>query len=250
MRNIYGLANKVQMGFSFGYVFATTKEELAQLREEIEPIVREHRQVFQFGIADPSDVEDIVDDLRFQKPTRFPAFAIREPIANLRYPMNETKGWFVGSLISFLEEYLKDTLQPTIKSEPLPGKSDDAPALVKVVGLNYQEIVMGKEKDVLLTFCITPCNPCEVLQPTIEALAEVYASRPSLSKKVTVAKVMYDENDTSERDIRAFPTILLFPAASKDKPERFVGPRTLDDLATFIREHGYYKADMRDVEEK
>lgn len=180
--------------------------------------------------------------------SRLPAFAIREPKANLRYPMNETRGSFNDALKGFVQDYLDGKLQPTIKSEPVTKKSEDA--LVKVVGLNYQEIVMDKTRDVLLVFCIASCGPCRAFQPTLVTLAELYASNSKLKGKVTIAKVMYDANDTPERGIQGFPTIKLFPAASKSASVRFLGRRTLDDLADFIRDNGTHKADLRDSEEK
>ena len=188
-----------------------------------------------------------MDDLHLNV-SRLPTFAIREPIANLRYPMNETKCSFNEAVKGFVQDYLDGKLQPTIKSEPVPKKSKDA--LAKVVGLNYQEIVMDKARDVLLVFCIASCGPCEALQPTLITLAKLYASNSKLKEKVTIAKVMYDANDTPERGIRAFPTIKLFPAASKSASVTFFGPRTLDDLADFIRDNGTHKADPRDTEEK
>ena len=235
------------MGIPFGYVFADTPEERARLRREIEPLAREYRQDIQFAIADPVSLKDIVEDLHL-KISHLPAFAIREPIANLRYPMNDTGGLFEDLVKGFVQDYLGDKLQPTIKSEPIPGKSEGA--LVKVVGLNYHEIVMDAARDVLLIYCITPCGPCAVFQPTLEVLAELYASSPKLKEKVTIAKVMYDVNDTPERGVRAFPTIKLFPASSKSTPETFLGPRTVDALADFIRDRGTHKCDLRDSEDK
>ena len=235
------------MGIPIGYVLANTSEERAKLHKEVEPLAREYRQLIQFGIADPLDLEDIMDDLHLNV-THLPAFAIREPIANSRYPMNESRDSFKNALKGFVQDYLNGKLLPTIKSEPVPKKSEDA--LIKVVGLNYQEIVMDQARDVLLVFCITPCGPCEAFQPTLVMLAELYASNAKLNQKVTIAKIMYDANDTPERGIRAFPTVKLFPAASKSASVTFLGPRTLDDLANFIRDNGTHHADLRDSEEK
>ena len=235
------------MGIPFGYVFSNTSEDQARLRKEIEPIAREYRQGLQFGIADPNNLNHMADDLHLNI-THLPAFAIREPVANLRYPMNGMTGSFNDSVKSFVQNYLDGKLKPTIKSEPIPGKSKDA--LVKVVGLNYQEIVMDEAKDVLLTICISPCGPCDAFLPTLTGLAEIYALHSKLKDKITVAKVMYDANDTPERSVRAFPTIKLYPAASKNESVTFFGPRTLDDLAEFIREHGTHKGDLRDSDKE
>ena len=203
----------------------------------------------QFAIADPVDLEDIVDNLHLNV-TQFPAFAIREPVANLRYPMNEaSNSVFIEAVETFAQGFLSGDLKPTIKSEPLPPE-DPKEALVKIVGLNYQDIVMDSSKDVLVVYCISPCGPCESFQPTLEALAELYASSLKLKDQVTIGKVMYDANDTPERWIRAFPTEKLFPAASKSSPETFLGPRTLDDLADFIRDEGTFHAGLSSLEEQ
>jgi protein disulfide-isomerase A1 len=235
------------MGIPFAYVFAGTPTERAKIRKDLEPLARKYRKNIQFSIADPIDLEDIAIDLHLDT-SSLPSFAIREPIANLRYPMNENPSPFGDAINEFIQDYLNGMLQPTIKSEPVPDNSKNT--LVKVVGLNYQEIVMDKTKDVLLVFCISPCGPCENFEPTLVLLAELYASSLKLKGRVTIAKVMYDANDTPERGIRAFPTIKLFPAGSKSSSLQFFGNRTLDNLADFIRDNGTNKAVLRDSEGK
>ena len=240
------LTNFPQMGIPFGYVFASSLEERVRLRKELKSLARKYRQNIQFGIADPVAVGSIVKDLHLDF-SSLPAFAIREPVANLRYPMNKPTGIFSDALEGFVQDYLDGKLQPTIKSEPIPGKSEDG--VVKVVGLTYQEIVMDETRDVLLIYCIASCGPCDALHPTLVALAKLFASSRNLEEKVTIAKIMYDANDTPERGIIGFPTIKLFPAASKSAPVTFFGDRTFDALANFIRDHGTHKGDLLDSEE-
>lgn len=118
-----------------------------------------------------------------------------------------------------MQAFLANTLQPTIKSEPIPFPSSSSPsALVKVVGATYHAIVDDTSRDVLLTVCIEQCAPCARLYPVLEDLAEMYAEREREGNggetKTTVATVLYDLNDTGLRGIRAFPTILLFRAGA------------------------------------
>ena len=231
------------MGVPFAYVFAETLGERSQLRKEIEPLARKYRQDMQFAIADPVDLENIVEDLHL-KVTHYPAFAILEPNANLKYPMNEASNpVFIEAVETYVQDFLNGDLQPTIKSEPLPPK-DSKEALKKIVGLNYQDIVMDSSKDVLVNYCIDPCGPCDAVQPTIEKLAELYASSQELKDKVTVGKVMYDANDTPERKIRGFPAFKIFPAASKESAEEFLEDWTFDNLADFIRDKGTFHAGL------
>lgn len=175
---------------------------------------------------------------------------MRDPVTNLRYPMAKASSQlFVESVEHFIEDFLSGSLRPTINSEPLPPQKSEEP-LIKIVGLNYQDIVMDSSRDVLVVFCIAPCGPCEGFQPTLELLAALYASNLHLKHRVAIGKIMYDINDTPERKTRGFPTIKLFPAASKTSPKTFLGPRTLDSLAEFIRDGGTFHAGLQSLEEQ
>lgn len=202
---------------------------------ELEQLARKNRQKIQFSIAAASDVESIVLDMHLQ-PSHLPTFAIREPSSNMRYPMLQSTTAslpeFITEVTAFTEDYLALKLQPTIKSEPTPPASPSA--LVKVVGQTYASIVNNSTRDVLLVFCIEVCAPCDRLYPTLEALAETFRAEESQKEKTTVATVLHDKNDTGLRRVRAFPTIMLFPARDKGRPVRFLGDRTVEALTDFI----------------
>jgi protein disulfide-isomerase A1 len=152
----------------------------SQYRHEIEALARRFHRDLQLAFVDPVDLGDIVQDLHLDV-TRSPAFAIREPVANLRYPMTRGSNHaFARAVEKFIEDFLNGSLQPTIESEPLPPKHSEE-SLVKIVGLNYQDIVMDRSRDVLVVFCISPCGPCEAFQPTLESLAALYTEMRSIS---------------------------------------------------------------------
>ena len=201
----------------------------------------------QFGIADPHTFDDIIDDLHLRIEL-LPAFAIREPVKNLRFPFNNSTASLEDQLEGFVQDFLDGKLQPTIKSEPISENNDRS--LVDVVALNYQDIVMDEGKDVLLEFYIEQCYPCEMLLPTLEKLAQLYASNIKLKSQVTVGKINVDANDIPDRGIQGFPTIKLYPAGSKDAPVFYYGTRTLKDMADFIRNHGKNKAEVVGIEEE
>jgi protein disulfide-isomerase A1 len=79
------------------------------------------------------------------------------------------------------------------------------------------------------------------LAPKYEELANLYAD-PEFASKVTVAKIDATANDIPDA-IQGFPTIKLFPAGAKDSPIEYAGSRTVEDLATFIKEKGKYQVD-------
>jgi len=59
---------------------------------------------------------------------------------------------------------------------------------------------------------------------------------------VTIAKVDATTNDVPD-EVAGFPTIKLFPAGAKSDPITYSGSRTVEDLATFVKENGKHKVD-------
>ncbi len=108
---------------------------------------------------------------------------------HLRFPLNEPRAPLENELKAFVRDFLNSKLEPTIDSEPIPEKSQSP--LVHVVALNYQDIVMNEEKNVLLEFYIEPCNPYKMLLPTLEQLARLYASNMKLKIRVTLERLMW-----------------------------------------------------------
>lgn len=80
------------------------------------------------------------------------------------------------------------------------------------------------------------------LAPKYEELAAFYFNDPTYSKQVTIAKVDATANDVPD-EIAGFPTIKLFPAGAKSDPVTYTGSRTVEDLATFIKENGKHQVD-------
>jgi protein disulfide-isomerase A1 len=92
------------------------------------------------------------------KPNHWPAFAIREPVRNLRFPLNDQRELLKQDLDKFVESFINGKLKPTIKSEPV--REIQKSPLVEVVAPSYDEIVMNKDKDVFMEFYTQWCVPC------------------------------------------------------------------------------------------
>lgn len=86
-------------------------------------------------------------------------------------------------------------------------------------------------------------TPFPSLAPKYEELAELYTSNPTYNSQVVIAKVDATANDVPD-EISGFPTIKLFPAGSKDAPITYSGSRTIEDLASFVKENGKFKVDV------
>ena len=82
---------------------------------------------------------------------------------------------------------------------------------------NFKQEVFSSNKPVLVDFWADWCQPCHIIEPTINELAEDYAGR------VKVGKVDTDANrDISlELEISSIPTVILFKGGEMIR--KFVG---------------------------
>ncbi|KAH7396950.1 thioredoxin-like domain-containing protein [Phaeosphaeria sp. MPI-PUGE-AT-0046c] len=213
----------------FAYIFTTPNSEA--LTVELPSLARKYHGKLQFSSASASRVPSIVADMHLAS-APLPAFGIREPLSNRKYPMPTPASGttFLAAVEEFVKAYIANTLNPTLKSEPTPPPSPSG--LIKVVGTTYNTIINDPTRDVLLTICTAHCAPCHRLYPVLEELAASYSAEEA--GKTTIATVLYDKNDTPLRRVRAFPTILLFPVGGKGAPVRFWGERTVRGVRGFV----------------
>ena len=92
----------------------------------------------------------------------------------------------------------------------------------------FENDVLKSDVPVLVDFWAAWCAPCRMLAPTVEAVAEKYAS------SARVVKLNVDDNPSvSQRfGIKGIPTLILF----KDGQEagRLVGAHEKDQIAALI----------------
>jgi len=93
---------------------------------------------------------------------------------------------------------------------------------------DFRQAVLESDKPVLVDFWADWCQPCHLLAPTIEQLAETYGDR------ITVAKVDIDAANAlaTQYAVNSIPTILLFKGG--DVAGRIVGVRPLQDYVTAL----------------
>lgn len=98
---------------------------------------------------------------------------------------------------------------------------------------NFEEIVLNKEKDVLVEFYAPWCGHCKSLAPTYEKVATAF----KLEEDVVIANVDADKHkDLGEKyGVSGFPTLKFFPKSNK-AGEDYDGGRDLDDFIAFINE--------------
>jgi protein disulfide-isomerase A1 len=89
---------------------------------------------------------------------KWPAFAIQDTAKNQKFP-------FEGGELSekhvskFVQDYVDGSIEPSVKSEPIPEKQE-GPVTV-VVAKNFNDIVLDDSKDVLVEFYAPWCGHCK-----------------------------------------------------------------------------------------
>lgn len=96
---------------------------------------------------------------------------------------------------------------------------------IQFTDANFNDEVLLSSGPVLVDFWAEWCQPCRVLGPTIDALADEYAGQAK------IGKVDVDANKklAQQYAVQSIPTVLLF--VNGEVVQRFVGIQSKDDLA-------------------
>lgn len=91
--------------------------------------------------------------------------------------------------------------------------------------------VLKSDRPVLVDFWAVWCAPCRAIAPTVEAVAEKYAST------ARVVKVNVDDNPSvSQRfGIKGIPTLILFKNGQEE--ERLVGAASESAISRMLDKH-------------
>ena len=96
---------------------------------------------------------------------------------------------------------------------------------------DFETLVIQSKKPALVDFWADWCQPCHMMAPTVEALAEEYGDR------LLVAKLDVDANPmtTHKYGIRGIPALLLFK--NGQLVQQIVGVQPKEDIARIIEQH-------------
>ncbi|KFH44499.1 Protein disulfide-isomerase-like protein [Hapsidospora chrysogenum ATCC 11550] len=237
-------AGYMTAGIPLAYIFAETPEERTELGNAVRPIAEKYKGKINFATIDAKAYGAHAGNLNL-KTDKFPCFAFQDIEKNQKFPFDQDSEITHDAIAKFAEDFMAGKIEPSIKSEPVP-ETQEGPVTV-VVAKNYDQIVMDDTKDVLIEFYAPWCGHCKALAPKYDDLASQYAASEH-KDKVVIAKVDATANDVPD-DISGFPTIKLYPAGAKDSPVTYKGSRTVEDLISFIEEHGKHSAGISPQEE-
>lgn len=96
---------------------------------------------------------------------------------------------------------------------------------------SFENDVLKSDRPVLVDFWAAWCAPCRMIAPTVEAVAEKYASN------ARVVKLNVDDNPSvSQRfGIKGIPTLILFKNGKEE--ERVVGATTEQAISRMLDKH-------------
>ncbi|KAI0404237.1 protein disulfide-isomerase [Xylaria palmicola] len=232
-------------GLPLAYIFAEAADERKELSDTLKPLADKYRGKINFATIDAKAFGAHAGNLNL--PTdKFPSFAIQETVKNQKFPFSVEEEITLETIGKFVEDFSAGKIEPSVKSEPIP-ESQEGPTTI-VVGKNYEDVVLDDTKDVLIEFYAPWCGHCKALAPKYDELASLYANS-EFKDKVVIAKVDATANDVPD-EIRGFPTIKLYPAGAKSEPVTYSGSRTVEDLISFIKENGKYKAEVEEKKEE
>ncbi|KAF8076444.1 protein disulfide isomerase [Lyophyllum atratum] len=185
----------------------------------IKPCAQKYKSKVNFVWIDAVKFGDHAKALNLQE-AKWPAFVIQDLDKQLKYPFDQSKEYTSEAAEAWVEQYLADKLEPTLKSQPIPASQDEA--VYTLVGKSFDDVVFDDSKDVFVEFYASWCGHCKRLAPIWETLAEKYADR----KDLVIVPFR----------VTGFPTLKFKPAGARDFVD-YEGDRSLESLTAFVEEH-------------
>ncbi|KAI9188742.1 protein disulfide-isomerase precursor [Blastocladiella emersonii ATCC 22665] len=234
----------VESGLPLAFFFYDNAEDRKTLGPQIEAVARDVKGKINFVYCNANNFGGHADTLNLKQ--EWPAFAINEVEAGLKWPLDQTKPLTGAAVRDLVTKYLAKEVEPSLKSAAIP-KDNNGPVTV-LVGKNFKDIVLDTDKDVLVEFYAPWCGHCRKLEPTYNKIGEALAESKD---KIVIAKMDATENDVppaAGTRIEGFPTLKLFKAKDNTIVE-YNGDRSYEDLLKFLQKNAANEFEVPATEE-
>jgi protein disulfide-isomerase A1 len=135
----------------------------------------------------------------------------------------------VEIITTFIDEVLAGKIAPSLKSEPIPEKQDEAVKVI--VGLEYDKIVRDTTKDVFVKYYAPWCGHCKKLAEPWMELATSLADQSD----IVIGKFDATVNEAEGVEVRGYPTLIFYPKDNKEGIT-YEGDRDVEAMKAWIME--------------
>jgi protein disulfide isomerase family A protein 3 len=197
-------------------------------RNRILKVAKEFEGKINFAISAKDEFQHELNEYGYDYTGDKPVILARDE-KNQKFIMKDE--FSVENLNAFVNELEEGSLEPYVKSEPIPD-SNDGPVTV-AVAKNFDDVVTNNGKDTLIEFYAPWCGHCKKLTPVYEELGTKLKG-----EEVAIVKMDATANDVPPLfDVRGFPTLYWLPKNKRDSPVRYEGGREIDDFIKYISKH-------------
>ena len=152
-----------ESGKPLAYLFLDPSEENKEEHIKLlKPVAKKFHNKINFVWIDAIQFGDHAKALNLHEP-KWPAFVIQDLASQLKYPYSQEQSLDAGKVEEMVESYIAGTLEPELKSKPIP-ETQDGP-VIEVVGKQFDEIVFDDSRDVFIEFYASWCDPLVLHYP-------------------------------------------------------------------------------------
>ncbi|TFK23265.1 disulfide isomerase [Coprinopsis marcescibilis] len=225
----YAVYAKSTKPLAYVFLDPSSEDKDAQI-DIVKPIAKKYKSKVNFVWIDAVKYGDHGKALNLPE-AKWPSFVIQDMEKQLKYPFDQSKELTTEAVGEFLDQFINGKLEPSLKSQAVPETQDEP--VYTLVGKNFEQVALEKDKDVFVEFYAAWCGHCKRLKPIWDQLGEKYSA---IKDKLVIAKFEVPENDlppTLPFRITGFPTIKFKPAGSTEFID-YEGDRSLESLISFV----------------
>ena len=138
----------------------------------------------------------------------------------------------VDIITKFIDDVLAGTIAPSLKSEPIPEKNDEAVKVI--VGKQFADMVMDTSKDVFVKYYAPWCGHCKKLAEPWKELAEQMAAAGA--SNLVIGKFDATVNEAEGVEVRGYPTLIFYPKDNKEGIT-YEGDRDVESFKAWLNEN-------------
>lgn len=223
--------------------FYTNAEEAQNMKQLLRQLAPEFTDVLVFYLVEMAQFQTLGRQFGLHSDTN--NVVILYPTKGSHFVMPANITVTIDSLREYLNEYLDDRLQRSLRSEPSPKELFTPGTVQTVVANTLMATIQDTEKDILLELCRPGHPDCSTLANITNHVAALTGSVPSFK----TARINVDLNEVGAFfEIPHIPLLLFFAAKNKTALS-YTGVAAPSNIMQFVSAHATTPFDVPDVPE-